>query len=282
MLVVRMGSAADRVQDGPLGLTPREHRRLADVLLAAADRRRPIEPLTRRYPELTLGDACRIRDVVLARRVVAGEHLIAAKASPAAAGGIALLTNGMLHASGPIVLEGLIHPRVEAKVAFRLSGPLAGPRVSTGDVLAAIDRVLPALEVLDSRFGTLRLEPADDVADNCAAAILHVGDGAAPPAEPDLDGFAWRFTVTDGNRRAASEPRASGTAAPLAPIVALAQQLIDAGRAPDAGTLLLAPGSAPPVALLDGTRVSFTCEGLGEVELHATRSFDPEGDEREH
>src|SRR5215207_8514896 len=153
--------AAPPVTDVPLGLTPREHRRLADVLLAAADRRRPIEPLSRRYPELTLGDACRISDVLLARRLAAGERLVGAKASNAGTG-VGWLTSGMLRAPGDVPLSGLIHPRVEAKVAFRLGAPLTGPVVDADALLAATDRVLPALELLDSRYGTFRIDAADD------------------------------------------------------------------------------------------------------------------------
>jgi 2-keto-4-pentenoate hydratase len=277
----------------PPALTAREHRRLADVLLAAAERRRPIEPLSRRYPELTLADAACIRDVTIARRIAGGERLLGATASGGGVRGAAVtgdgtappwtpagrLTSGMLLAGDVLRLRGLIHPRVEAKVAFRLSAPLAGPVVTAERLLAATDRVLPALEVLDSRYGAVELQAIDAVADNCAATHVRLGDGVPPPDA--LERLAWRFEVADGAAAASGSP-VEGTLAPLAHVVALAQQLVDAGRAPDAGTLLLCSGTATPVALLDGTRVRFICDGLGAVELLAINGSRSEGDGHEH
>jgi hypothetical protein len=67
-------------------LTAEDHQRLADQLRAAARERHRVEPLSARHPELNVADARRIRDIVLADRLEAGERLAGAVASPGRAG----------------------------------------------------------------------------------------------------------------------------------------------------------------------------------------------------
>ena len=43
-------------------------------------------------------------------------------------------------------------PLVEVEIAFVLKAPLVGPYVHAADVIRATDFILPALEIVDSRF----------------------------------------------------------------------------------------------------------------------------------
>jgi 2-keto-4-pentenoate hydratase len=63
------------------------------------------------------------------------------------------LTAGMFHLEHqPIPIESFIQPRIEPEIAFVLSRELRGPGVTVADAVRAVDFVLPALEIVDSRI----------------------------------------------------------------------------------------------------------------------------------
>jgi 2-keto-4-pentenoate hydratase len=248
-------------------LTPREHQRLAEVLLRAADDRQPIAPLTASYPELTAADAARIRDTTVVRRIARGEQLVGAKVSLGPANGrpaageprLGWLTDGML-LSGPVLdLAGLIRPRLEAKVAFRLARPLRGRIRTVGDLLALTDRVLPCLEILDARYQAVDLDCVDDIADNCGASGMLVGDGVATPSEDLL----MRVRVQlDGTP--------SGPAERISPVDAtlwVANRVIEEAGELEPGAILVSSSCTRPVELQQGDRVRADFGSLGRLEL---------------
>jgi 2-keto-4-pentenoate hydratase len=172
-------------------LTADDHRRLAGLLSAAARERRRIDPLSALHPELTVADARRIRDSVLADRLAQGEQLVGAVASPGRAGEprVAWITDGMLLSPGLPALADLIDPHVEPRLALRLVRPLADPIVTVGELVRASRGLRLCLEVVDSHYAYGPTTAADDIADNCGTAkVLVVGETAAPGAEALADG----------------------------------------------------------------------------------------------
>jgi 2-keto-4-pentenoate hydratase len=260
-------SGGTSAPDARLGLTPREHRRLADVLLAAAKTRRPIDPLSHRYPELTIDDACRIRDTLVSR-ANASEVVVGAKSGPGAAFG--WIAEGMLLASDRAVVTGLIRPSLEAKVALRLAGPPAAGPVTEDALLNAAETVLPALEVVDSHYRAGGVATVDEVADNCSIALVRLGAGTRPASAAGLRSSALQLQLTGDGVGDGGPPRAArAAAAPLSSLVTLAEALRSAGHGPGAGTLLLSAAVARPVELRTGVAVRARWEGLGTVELRA-------------
>lgn len=59
---------------------------------------------------------------------------------------------------GEIETDQLIHPKVEAELAFVTKAPLKGPGCHIGNVLAATDFVIPAVEIIDSRYENFRFD----------------------------------------------------------------------------------------------------------------------------
>jgi 2-keto-4-pentenoate hydratase len=272
-------AASDEKETSPdgLALTSTEHRRLAEVLLRAAFDRRAIEPLSEWRRELTRADAGRVRDMVLACRLAAGERLIGAKVSlgPASlahhrGGGaqprLGWLTDAMLLPSGVVAAGELIAPRVEPKVAFLVARTLRRPIATVSDLLAATYRVFPCLEVVDSRYGRERPGAVDDIADNCGAARLLLGPGVPPPAEGHLRRTHVRFEVDGVTPERASGGRAALVAAPEATLW-LGNRWIRTARALLPGTLLTSTAVAPAVALAPLARVVASFRGIGSVEL---------------
>src|SRR3546814_4302100 len=60
----------------------------------------------------------------------------------------------------------VIHPKAEAEIAFTMGRDLEDPDASLETVIAAIDKAVPAIEIVDSRIADWRISFADTVADN--------------------------------------------------------------------------------------------------------------------
>jgi 2-oxo-3-hexenedioate decarboxylase len=68
-----------------------------------------------------------------------------------------------------------IHPRVEPEVAVVMKSRLRGPGVTLRDVKNAIAHIIPALEILDSRFENFSFKLEDVIADNTSASGFMLG-----------------------------------------------------------------------------------------------------------
>ena len=87
---------------------------------------------------------------------------------------------------GEIDTAKLIHPRVEAEIAVVTNRVLRGPDCHIARVAAAIDCVLPAIEVIDSRYEDFQFDLKSVIADNGSAARFAVGGNARRLQDLDL------------------------------------------------------------------------------------------------
>jgi 2-oxopent-4-enoate/cis-2-oxohex-4-enoate hydratase len=269
----RHGAAGRAVADSKVAMTSREHRRLADILMKATREQRPIAPLSTKYPELTVADALKIRDLAVQTRLAAGDRLVGAKISlessalgmRAAAAGSRLgwVTEGMLLPGPDVDLETLIHPRVQAKIALRLARPLRRSLTAVSDLLELVDRVLPCLEIVDARYEPKSSESVDEIADNCSAARFALGAGRPVPGEADLRSFCVHLDMESGldsTGTGPSPPRCSVETA-----LWLANRVIDEGGELDAGGLLISAPCAASLVLRAGDAVRADFGSLGNV-----------------
>lgn len=157
---------------GNCGLTRAEHRRLAELLIRAARDGRAIAPFTQAYPEMTLADANSVRDMTIKHRLAQGERIVGAKLSDLDSGDVGWFTDHMMQSLGTVDPAPLIAPRLEAKLAVRLSQPVARPPTRLADLLGVEGDLAPCLEIVDSRFHPLSGDPRDAVADNCSTARI--------------------------------------------------------------------------------------------------------------
>ena len=136
---------------------------LAEQLREAKRTRRPLPPLRTAHPALTVEDAYRIQQLNVAARTDAGALVRGRKVGLTSLAmqrqlGVdepdfgALLDDMLVDEGDPIPIGELIQPRVEAEIAFVMARDLAGPGVSSTDVLRAVAGALPALEIIDSRI----------------------------------------------------------------------------------------------------------------------------------
>ena len=100
---------------------------------------------------------------------------------------IGFLLADMARAEGSVVrTDDLVHPRVECEIAFVTKAKLAGRDCCREDVLAATDFIVPAIEIIDSRFSGFKFDLPSVVADNGSSARYVTGGRALRPEEVQL------------------------------------------------------------------------------------------------
>lgn len=249
-------------------------RAMADRLIEAERGRSGILPFTRANPFLGPETAYAAQEMFYGQRLAAGERLVGLKLGlTSRVKQLALgidspvyghLTSAMVVPFGePVRLDELISPRIEPELAF-VMGREIGDHLGLAEVLAAVDAVIPALEIVDSRYRTaFRL--VDSVADNAGAARVVLGAAARPPRElADLKLLGCVF------RHSRGIDTATGGAAmghPAAAISWLAHQLVRRGRSIQPGQVILSGGLTSSIPLRRGQSVRAEFDGLGSVQV---------------
>jgi 2-keto-4-pentenoate hydratase len=250
--------------------------RCAAVLDGAESSRRPIEPLTNRFPGLTVPEAYRIQQANVERRLKRGEHVVGHKIGLTARAMQELfgvnepdyghLLDTMLHDERvPLDLGTLIDPQIEIEPAFVLGSKLQGPNVGVADVLAATEYVCVCFEVIDSRIIDWRVRLQDTVADNGSSARVVLGQFKANPNTLELDNLETELELDGVVRETGNTSAILGH--PANGIAWLANRISEFGLTLDAGHVVL-PGTCTRCVRIGGhSRVAGRIEGLGEVTL---------------
>src|SRR5207247_8768860 len=76
---------------------------------------------------------------------------------------------------GEIKTSELIHPKVEAEICIVTKAPLKGPGCHVAAVMAATDFVVPAVEVIDSRYRDFKFDLKSVIADNTSSSRFVIG-----------------------------------------------------------------------------------------------------------
>ena len=250
--------------------------RCAAVLHGAESNRRPVEPLTNRFPELTVPEAYRIQQANVERRLARGEHVVGHKIGLTARAMQELfgvnepdyghLLDTMLHDERvPLDLSTLIDPQIEIEPAFVLGSRLQGPNVGIADVLAATEYVCVCFEVIDSRIIDWRVRLQDTVADNGSSARVVLGAFKAAPNTLELDNLETELELDGVVRETGNTSAILGH--PANGVAWLANRISEFGLTLDAGHVVL-PGTCTRCVRIGGhARVAGRIEGLGEVTL---------------
>lgn len=152
-------------------------RDVAAALRTARDEREPIDAPTKTWPSLDAEGAFEVQKINSDFAVSNGDRLVGYKLGNIAkvmqvAFGLDHPDYGFLHASTfsyegtPLRLDQFIKPYVELEPAFVLRTSLKGPNVTVADVINAVDYVLPAIEIIDSRVKNWAIDLPDTLADN--------------------------------------------------------------------------------------------------------------------
>ena len=249
---------------------------LAQTLFCAARDAAPIVKITDAHPEITWDDAYAIQDRLRALHEAEGRRLVGLKMGLTSRAKMeqmgvedpicGFLTDDAVVGDGETIdTSRLIHPKVEAEVAFVTKEPLAGPGCHVGDVLRATDFVIPALEIIDSRYENFRFDLPSVIADNTSAA--HFVTGGRPMSPRDVDLKTVGVVVSRNGEVVETGAGAAVLGDPALSVATLANMLGKRGREIPAGTLILTGGITRAILVEPGDTITARYQHLGQLSV---------------
>lgn len=247
---------------------------LAERLENAELNRVPVAKITDQYPDMDWDDAYAVQYAIRARKLARGTGLAGLKMGLTSRAkmkqmGVETPVFGFMPDYGAygdgaeIPRDRYIHPRIEAEVAVVLKAPLSGPGCHIGQVLAAIDFVLPAVEVIDSRYENFRFDLKSVIADNTSSAGFVVGGRARAVDEIDLRTLG---VVLEKNGVVVEVGAGAAVLGhPAASVAMLANMLAARGESIPAGTFVMTGGITAAVAVDRGDSVTVRYQDLGTL-----------------
>ena len=159
---------------------------LAEHLENAELTARDVTKITDDHPGMDWDDAYAIQDEIRRRKEGRGNKIVGLKAGLTSFAkmkqmGVSTPVFGFVADymarpdGGEIKASELIHPKVEAEICVVTKSPLKGPGCHMAAVMAAVDFVVPAVEVIDSRYRDFKFDLKSVVADNTSSSRFVVG-----------------------------------------------------------------------------------------------------------
>ena len=235
----------------------------------------PITPISQTYPDADIADAYAISAGVTALKVANGRIVkghkigLTSKAMRSLTGATepdygTMFDNWFVGEGAVIDRTNMNRPLVEVELAFVLKHAISGPGVNIADVIRAVDFVLPAIEIVDTRQkGRGPSGLVDSISDAAACGMVVLG------------GLPRRLTDIDVRRIGASLSingviEESGVASavmgnPLNAVAWLINKLHEFGVAPEAGHVILSGSFIKAIPFEPGDSVVAQYDTLGEV-----------------
>ncbi len=243
-------------------------------------KRKTIEPLTEREPDITIEDAYRISLRLLQRRLDDGEVVIGKKIGVTSKAVMNMLqvdqpdfgylTDRMVYNNGdeiPISSE-MIQPRAEGEIAFILKHDLEGPGVTNADVLRATECVMPCFEIVDSRIRDWKIRIQDTISDNASCGAFMLGDRGVDPRNVDL--VTCGMVHSKNGEVIATGAGAAALGSPVNCVAWLANTLGGFGIKLEAGEVILSGSLVPLHPVVAGDSMSLSIGGIGNASVRFT------------
>ncbi|WP_370945060.1 2-keto-4-pentenoate hydratase [Amycolatopsis sp. cg5] len=246
----------------------------AACLERAYETGKPVPPLIDTYPDLTLEDSYRIQQRVVRGWVERGDTVRGHKVGLAS---VAMqrqfgvdqpdyghLTASMFHLEHqPIPADRFLQPRIEPEIAFVLGAELRGPGVTVADAARAVDFVLPALEIVDSRIKDWQISIIDTIADNASSGGVVLG--STPTKLGDVDLRLAGCVLHSGGEVAETGAGGAVLGSPINALVWLANTVGPLGVSLQPGHVVLPGSMTKSIPVSPGDTVVATIAGLGSV-----------------
>lgn len=229
--------------------------------------------------ELHIDQAYEIQSKILTARTERGENYIGpklgftSKAKMEQMGVnniiVGFLTDSMHHAADePLSLDGLIHPRIEPELVFKVGQEITPNEGESAEELAkrlreATTHVAAGMEVIDSRYKNFKFSLADVVADNTSAAKFIVGDWQEFPRE--VAGLDVKFLIDGEEVGSATTDAILGN--PLEAFDQLAEMILKYGFEVPAGAVILAGSVTAAQWLKPGQNIEARIEGFEPLQV---------------
>ncbi|MBI5897865.1 MAG: 2-oxopent-4-enoate hydratase [Rhodocyclales bacterium] len=245
---------------------------LGDELFDALVAHATLVPLSARHPDISIEDAYRIQERLIARRIEAGEKVVGKKIGVTSRAVMSMLgvgqpdfgwlLDGMIYNEGEsIPLDTLIQPKAEGEIAFVLKRDLIGPGVSNADVLAATEGVMACFEIVDSRIENWKIKIQDTVADNASCGVFVLGDRLVDPRDVDLT--TCGMILEQNGEIVGTGAGAATMGSPINAVAWLANTLGRLGIPLRAGEVILSGSLAAMIPVVKGDSLRVTIGGIG-------------------
>ncbi len=252
-----------------------DYRSFADYLMKAEKQKQAVSCITDQHSHFDLSMGYKVQQELVNLKVESGHQVTAYKmglTSPAKMkqmnvsepiyGYIFDYMN--VPDKGKIKIEDFIHPKVEAEVAFILGEDIEGPDITGEQVLQKTEWVIPALEIIDSRYKDFRFRLPDVIADNTSASRIVLGNQRFRPYDVPIDLIGVSLTI-NGEARASGESSAV-LGNPANSVAMLASMLYAEGKKKlKKGSVILTGGITEAVLLEKEDRVAARYDHMGEV-----------------
>lgn len=164
---------------------------------------------------------------------------------------------------GEIVHEELIHPKIEAELAFVMKDALKGPGINIADVLRATDFVMPAVEVIDSRYKDFKFDLKSVIADNSSSTRFVTGGRMAKASDLDLKNLG---VVMEVNGRVVEVGAGAAVLGhPASSVAMLANMLAERGEELPAGSFVMIGAITAAVQVNKGDNFTVRYQDLGTL-----------------
>ena len=247
---------------------------LAERVLHAQDNAHTMEKLTNEFPDMTMADSYAVQDELCRRWLARGERITGMKAGLTSKAkmlqmGVNEPSFGFLSSAmarpecSAVEFDQLVHPRVEAEIAFVLSRDLSGNGLTIDDVLDATAYVIPAVEIIDSRYEKFKFDLISVIADNGSSSRYVTGGRPMDPRALNLQTIGVVI-----ERNGVIEDLGASAAVlehPANAIIMLAEHVASRGETLPAGSLVLTGGITAAVAVNKGDCVSARFQDMGSV-----------------
>lgn len=247
---------------------------LSGVLDGARLGGKAVQRLTLDYPDLNNIEGYKIQKKGINSRLEAGETVVGYKMGLTSKAKMeqmgldqpiyGVLTNSMQVADkGTFSLGNAIHPKIEPEIAFVTCKDLGG-KLSLEEVLDGVEGIVPALEILDSRFeGFKYFSLPDVIADNCSSSHFVVGSNVTPIGAIDLAALQLEMFVNEKLAESASSSTVLEN--PANAVVELCSLMDSFGETLPAGSIVLSGAATKAVSLEVGMNISLKVKELGDV-----------------
>ena len=247
---------------------------LAEHLENAELQVRDVTMITGDYPNMDWDDAYAIQDEIKRRKEGRGNKTVGLKAGLTSFAkmkqmGVETPVFGFVSDymarpdGGEIKHSELIHPKVEAEICIVTKAPLKGPGCNVAAVMAATDFVIPAVEVIDSRYRDFKFDLKSVIADNTSSSRFVIGGRPRDLTELDLRTLGVVLEINGEVKSMAAGAAVLGN--PLVAIAMMANELGKRGQEIPAGTFIMTGGVTEAIPVAKGDNVNVRFQDLGSV-----------------
>lgn len=250
---------------------------LAEHLENAELQAHDVHKITNDYPDMDFEDAYDIQWEIRRRKEARGTKVVGLKMGLTSYAKMAQMgVKQPIYAfladyfsvpdAGTIDTKELIHPKVEAEVAIITNRELSGPGCSVAHVLAAVDAVVPAVEVIDSRYENFKFDLKSVIADNASSSRFVTGGNLRRIEQVDLKTLG---AVIEKNGEVVELGAGAAVLGhPAASVAMLANMLAERGEVIPAGTFIMTGGITAAVSVEAGDSVTVRYQDLGSISMN--------------